>query len=144
MGSAPRGYPRERVLVSSFRSASGRKGIILIADSLGRPNSTPCFCSLSFSPLALLSLSSTCEAPHVGPVSLLPPPRLRALSFPRPFSLLRFVGEHIPSPGASATVAAAAARRFLVLACVSSGSRIVRRDLTLCREKSFRAVSMRD
>lgn len=41
------GGTRGRVLVSSFRSAASRKGIILIADSLGRPNSTPCFYSLS-------------------------------------------------------------------------------------------------
>lgn len=50
------GGTRGRVLVSSFRSAAGRKGIILIADSLGRPNSTPCF----YLPLSL-SLCLSCS-----------------------------------------------------------------------------------
>lgn len=93
------GGTRGRVLVSSFRSAAGRKGIILIADSLGRPNSTPCFYSLSLPLILSLSCSlssSTCETPHTDSVSFLR--RVSCVIFlPHPFSLLRFVGEHIPS-----------------------------------------------
>lgn len=58
------------MLVSSFRSAAGRKGIILIADSLGRPNSTPCF----YSPSLSLSL---CLCPTLA---LFPRPRVRLLT----------------------------------------------------------------
>lgn len=73
------------MLVSSFRSAAGRKGIILIADSLGRPNSTPCFYSLSLSLSLFCSLSlSTCETPHADSVSFLR--RVSCVIFlPRPF-----------------------------------------------------------
>lgn len=56
------------MLVSSFRSAAGRKGIILIADSLGRPNSTPCFYSPS---------PSLCLCPSLA---LFPRPRVRLLT----------------------------------------------------------------
>lgn len=120
------------MLVSSFRSAAGRKGIILIADSLGRPNSTPCFCclppSLSLSRRASLCLPrspsmSTCELltliPSLSSVAS------RALSFSHPFSLLRFVGEHIPPPAAATTATAGVSR----LACVYVPGRSLRASL---------------
>lgn len=43
-----------RALLSSFRSAAGRKGIILIADSLGRPTPFSSFCLFIFVALAVL------------------------------------------------------------------------------------------
>lgn len=98
---APRGYPREGA-GKFFPLGCRQKGNYF---NCGQPRSTklhPVFL-LSLSRSLSLSLScslstSTCETPHTDSVSFLR--RVSCVIFlPRPFSLLRFVGEHIPSLG---------------------------------------------
>lgn len=94
---APRGYPREGA-GKFFPLGCRQKGNYF---NCGQPRSTklhPMFLlplSLSLSLFCFLS-SSTCETPHADSVSFLR--RVSCVIFlPHPFSLLRFVGEHIPS-----------------------------------------------
>lgn len=109
---APRGYSREGA-GKFFPLGCRQKGNYF---NCGQPRSTklhPVFL-LSLSPLSPRPLFlSTCEAPHADSVSFFRRVS-RTLSFSRLFSLLHFVGEHIPS---SVAVAAAA---FSICTCSSA------------------------
>lgn len=107
---APRGYPREGA-GKFFPLGCRQKGNYF---NCGQPRSTklhPVFLlppSLSLSPCLSVSLAHL-PCPRVRLLTLIPSlssAASRALSFSHPFSLLRFVGEHIPPPAAATTATA--------------------------------------
>lgn len=127
---APRGYPREGA-GKFFPLGCRQKGNYF---NCGQPRSTKLHPVFLLPPSLPLSLAvplclprspsmSTCELltliPSLSSVAS------RALSFSHPFSLLRFVGEHIPPPAAASTATAGVSR----LACVYVPGRSLRASL---------------